>query len=80
MYDKIKLMLYDLPTGYNWQTVLQRTVVKDYFANGTGGKGYWHGRKVIVTETYVSLRAVFLNAYGGIIHVLCHWRIQNDVL
>ena len=54
MYDKIKLMLYALPIGYDWQTVLQRTVVKDYFANGTGGKGYWHGRKVIVTETYVS--------------------------
>lgn len=29
MYDKIKLILYDLPTGYDWQTVLQRTVVKD---------------------------------------------------
>ena len=54
MYDKIKLMLYDLPTGYDWQTVLQRTVVKDYFANGTGGKGYWLGRRVIATETYVS--------------------------
>ena len=52
MYDKIKLMLYDLPTGYNWQTVLQRTV--DYFANGTGGKGYWLGRRVIVIDTYVS--------------------------
>ena len=38
MYDKIKLMLYDLPIGYNWQTVLQRTV--DYFANGTGGKDW----------------------------------------
>ena len=54
MYDKIKLILYDLPTGYDWQTVLQRTVVKDYFANGTGGKGYWLGRRVIATETYVS--------------------------
>lgn len=54
MYDKIKLILYDLPTGYDWQTVLQRTVVKDYFANGTGGKGYWLGRRVIATETYIS--------------------------
>ena len=53
MYDKIKLMLYDLPIGYNWQTVLQRTV--DYFANGTGGKGYWRGRRVIATEMYVSI-------------------------
>ena len=49
MYDKIKLMLYDLPIGYDWQTVLQRTVVKDYFANGMGGKGYWLGRRVIAT-------------------------------
>ena len=56
MYDKIKLMLYDLPTGYNWQTVLQRTVVKDYFANGTGGKGY--GRRVIVIDTYVSFEGM----------------------
>lgn len=56
MYDKIKLMLYDLPTGYNWQTVLQRTV--DYFANGTGGKGYWLGRRVIVIDTYVSFEGM----------------------
>ena len=58
MYDKIKLMLYDLPIGYNWQTVLQRTVVKDYFANGTGGKGYWLGRRVIVIDTYVSFEGM----------------------
>lgn len=54
MYDKIKLMLYDLPTGYNWQTVLQRTV--DYFANGTGGKGYWLGRRVIVIRHVCVIR------------------------
>ena len=56
MYDKIKLMLYDLPIGYNWQTVLQRTV--DYFANGTGGKGYGLGRRVIVIDTYVSFEGM----------------------
>ena len=54
MYDKIKLMLYDLPIGYDWQSVLKCTVVKDYFANGTGGSGVWRGRRVIATETYVS--------------------------
>lgn len=54
MYDKIKLMLYDLPTGYDWQSVLKRIVVQSYFADGTGGSGLWLGRKVIATETYVS--------------------------
>lgn len=54
MYDKIKLILYDLPTGYDWQSVLKRIVVQSYFANSTGGSGLWLGRKVIATETYVS--------------------------
>lgn len=54
MYDKIKLILYGLPTGYNWQSVLKRIVVQSYFADGTGGSGLWLGRKVIATETYVS--------------------------
>ena len=36
MYDKIKLMLYDLPTGYDWQSVLKRIVVQSYFADGYG--------------------------------------------
>lgn len=54
MYDKVKLMLYDLPAGYDWQSVLKRIAVQSYFADGTGGSGLWLGRKVIVTETYVS--------------------------
>lgn len=51
---------------------MARLALSQYRGDDTGGSGKWRGRKVIATETYVSLRAVFLNAYGGIIHVLCH--------
>ncbi|MCD7940151.1 MAG: hypothetical protein LUH50_08810 [Bacteroides intestinalis] len=54
MYDKVKLILYVLPTRYDWQSVLKRIVAQPYFADGTGGSGLWLGRKVIATETYVS--------------------------
>lgn len=54
MYDKVKLILYALPTGYDWQSVLNRIFVQSYFADGTGGSGLWLERKVIATETYVS--------------------------
>lgn len=54
MYDKIKLVLYNLPMDYDWQTVLKRIDTQSYFAKGTGGSGLWHGRRVIATETYVS--------------------------
>ena len=54
MYDKVKLVLYDLPTGYEWQSVLNRIKVQSYFADGTGGSGLWCGRKVIATEMSVS--------------------------
>lgn len=74
MYDKIKLKLcaWALPSNYRWQDVVARLALSQYRGDDTGGSGKWRGRKVIATETYVSLRAVFLNAYGGIIHVLCH--------
>lgn len=54
MYDKVKLVLYDLPTGYDWRSVLDRVKAQSYFASGTGGSGLWFGRKVIATEVSVS--------------------------
>ena len=54
MYDKVKLVLHALPIGYNWQSVLSRIVAYSYRADGTGGWGWWHGRTIIATETYVS--------------------------
>lgn len=65
MYDKVKLMLYALPTGYDWQSVLKRIVAQSYFADGTGGSGLWFGRKVIATETYVSFEGSFPKCLCG---------------
>ena len=73
MYDKIKLKLcaWALPSNYRWQDVVARLALSQYRGDDTGGSGKWRGRKVILKRMY-HLRAVFLNAYGGIIHVLCH--------
>lgn len=53
--DKIKLVLKAsfLPAGYSWQNVLGRIEPHSYFANDTGGTGWWNKRKVIATDTYV---------------------------
>lgn len=54
MYDKVKIVLYDLPTEYNWKSVLNSIEVQSFFADGTGGYGLWQGRKILATEMFVS--------------------------
>ena len=65
MYDKVKLVLYALPTGYNWQSVLSRIVAYSYRADGTGGWGWWHGRTIIATETCVSFEGSLPKSLWG---------------
>lgn len=56
MYDNVKLVLYAhlLSEPYNWRDVLERVTPISYRADGLGGKGIWRGRRITVTETYIS--------------------------
>ena len=54
MYDKVKLVLRELPLSYNWHEILERTQEMVYWASGTGGAGKWRGRNIVVTNSYVS--------------------------
>jgi len=65
MYDKVKLVLHALPTGYNWQSVLSRIVAYSYRADGTGGWGWWHGRTIIAAETCVSFEGSLPKSLWG---------------
>lgn len=75
MYDKVKLVLRELPLSYNWHEILERTQEMVYRADGTGGTGQWRGRKIIATESFVSFEGSFPKCLYG--HNLSNLRLKE---